>query len=258
MRKFQFCIQYDGKNFCGFQSQPSGKSIQQSLENALCKISNEEVRVVASGRTDSGVHAVAQIAHFVINNDSLSCDNLLRGMNSFLPDSIKVIWIKQVSLDFDAQKCAKQKTYEYLCYISSVPLPLMFGRALQLNSMPNLAKMRKAAKFLVGKHDFSAFCAANSGRTNFVRTIFKIRILKKKSLVPIISFKITGNGFLYKMVRNIVGLLLDVGFGKLSLSDFLFILNFKNKQLASKTAFAYVFYFFFVYYFFMNYFKNIF
>ena len=242
MRKFEFCIQYDGKNFCGYQSQPSGKSIQQCLENALSKISNEKVRVVASGRTDSGVHAVAQIAHFVINNDSLSCDNLLRGMNSFLPDSIKAIWIKQVSLDFDAQKCAKQKTYEYLCYISSVPLPLMFERALQLNSMPNLSKMRKAAKILIGKHDFSAFCAANSGRTNFVRTIFKIKILKKKTLVPIICFKITGNGFLYKMVRNIVGSLLDVGFGKLSPSDLLFILNSKNRRLASKTAPAYALY----------------
>lgn len=236
MRRILIGFMYDGNGFAGYQVQPKGETIQQVLEEAIAKVVSHKVAVVASGRTDAGVHAIEQVGHFDLLNDGISLDNLVRGTNSFLPSGIAVLWAKEVDKNFHAQKTAKKKTYRYICYQSDVELPLFVGRAAWIRGDVDVEAMKKAALCLVGEHDFSSFCASNSGRVDFVRTIYSIEIEKQNGIVPLIVFEVCGNGFLYKMVRNIVGLLLEVGQGRRKPEDVNGILRAKDRKLSGKTA----------------------
>ena len=238
MRRFVVGVQYDGAGFVGFQKQPKGKSVQQALENAIFEVARENVNVIGCGRTDSGVHAIESIAHFDIENQKLSPSNLVGGCNVNLPAGVKILWAKEVGENFHAQKSAKKKTYAYVCYVSKVELPIFAGKAAQILEMPNIEKMRQAANFLVGLHDFSSFCASRSGRENFQRRVFSINIEQRESVVPMLVFEICGNGFLYKMVRNIVGTLLEVGQGRREPGEVEDILKAKDRKRAGRTAAA--------------------
>ena len=235
MRRVKISFQYDGSFFCGFQKQKTAVTIQCVLEQAISKIVGHSVCVHASGRTDSGVHAVCQVAHFDIQNTNITEDNIVRGVNTVLPHYIRIMDVEFVSGSFHAQKSVKQKTYQYWCYISKTENPLLFKRALHLNKLPNLDKIREQINHVVGLHDFSSFCAADSGRTNFVREVFDFKIDQKNIFEnQFLIFTITGNGFLYKMVRNLVGTLLEIGYGKNFNIDE--ILKKRDRRFAGKTV----------------------
>ena len=237
MRRIKITIEYVGTNYVGFQVQPKGTSIQGEVEQAIQKVVGHAVKVVPSGRTDAGVHAIAQVAHFDTTNSSVSMDNIVRGANINLPPDIKLVAAEEVSKTFHAKNTAKKKTYQYVCYLSRTELPLFENRAMQVGFIPNIAEIEKAAKHLVGKHDFSSFCAANSGRTDFVRNVLSINIKKVTTFsCPMLIFEITGEGFLYKMVRNIVGTLLEVGRGKRAPQEVKEILDSRDRKRAGRCA----------------------
>ena len=237
MRRIKIVVQYDGTQFVGFQVQPKGTSVQGELETAIARVVGHAVKVVPSGRTDAGVHAIAQVAHFDTTNENVSMDNIVRGTNINLPSTVKLVSAEEVDKSFHAKNTAKKKTYQYVCYLSRTELPLFENRAMQVGFTPNIVEMEKAAKHLVGKHDFSSFCAANSGRCDFVRNVLSIEIKQGTTFgCPLLIFEITGEGFLYKMVRNIVGLLLEVGRGKRTAQEVKQILEARDRKKAGRCA----------------------
>lgn len=203
-------VQYDGKNFNGFQKQKSGNTVQNALENALKTITKENVSCVGSGRTDAKVSAYMQPVHFDIEKE-LETDKVLRSLNGLLPEDIKVLSL--VESNIHARFDAKNKTYCYKMYVSNIDLPL-YSNALKVSPNLNFKAMKKFLHMLVGTHDFAGFQASGSETETTVRTIFNATLKKENQYL---NFYVTGNGFLYKMVRNIVGTMLKVGKGKLDL-----------------------------------------
>ena len=139
MKRMKVVVQYVGTDFVGFQHQRAGVSIQDTLEEVLSRVCNERVRIVASGRTDAGVHAMAQVCHFDLQNDKIKPDRIVKGANTYLPPEVKILSAEEVEDSFHAQFSAKKKTYQYVCYVAETELPLFVGRALHLEKMPNVA-----------------------------------------------------------------------------------------------------------------------
>lgn len=239
MERYKLVIQYDGKDFCGFQVQPEKRTIQGEIQKVLEFLLKEKVVIYASGRTDAGVSAIAQVAHFdtekVVNERSM-----LSSINALLPKDIAVTELAKVSNDFDARFSVKRKTYEYRFYVSKFDLPLFDGRALRINDYASLEKMNEASKYFVGTHDFRSFVARKSGKTDFVRTIYDAKIVELYG--GLYAFEITGNGFLYNMVRIAFGTILMAGYGKIKPEDIKTIIDSKNRQKAGKTMPAYALY----------------
>lgn len=239
MSRIKLTIEYDGTNFAGYQVQPNKRTVQSELELALSKIYNEPVETFSSGRTDAGVHALGAVIHYdepkFIKNRYFA-----DSINSYLPDDVKVIKAEEVTEEFDSRFSAKTKTYEYRFYLSRCERPLLKNRALRLNEEVNVEKMKEALKYFIGEHDFSSFVARKSGKTNFVRTIYSLNIEKVANKEFVL--RVSGNGFLYNMVRIIVGTLVKVGEGKIKPEDVKTIIEGKNRQLAGKTMPAYALY----------------
>ncbi len=210
-------IEYNGANYLGWQKNGENKSICNELEKALLSLTGSDVKVVASGRTDAGVHAYAQVAHLDLpNNCPLTCKNLVKNINKELPCDIRVISAKEVSDKFHARYNVKSKTYLYKCYTSTVSSPLKNGLYAHYPAVLNLEKMKECAKIFKGKHNFKAFCLSGGDSESFEREIISIEVIRKKDEL---YFYVKGKGFLYSMVRIIVGTLLDVGENKLSLEQ---------------------------------------
>ena len=209
--RYLLLVTYNGRNYNGYQIQPNGTTIQQTLENAIKTITKQDVTCVASGRTDAGVSAYCQPVHFEIEKE-LNEQKFLYSLNGILPEDIKAMSIKQT--DLHARFSAKRKTYLYKIYASNISQPLM-SDALQINPNLNFKAMKKFLKMLVGTHDFIGFRASGSETESSVRTIYSAKLKKQGNYL---YFTITGNGFLYKMVRNIVGTMLKIGEGKLDLN----------------------------------------
>ncbi len=234
--KYLLTITYDGTNFSGFQRQRKGeRTIQEEMEKALKILLKQDVNVVASGRTDSGVHAYNQVCH-------IECDEIvneykfLHSINGILPIDVKVKSIKPTKLH--ARFSAKKKTYLYKMYVSDIDLPL-YDKSLRLTTNIDMDIMRKASEDLIGEHDFANFCASGSEVQSTIRTIYDI---KWKKVGDEIHFYINGNGFLYKMVRNIVGLLIELGKGKININqfkDFAFATNNKKFTAPAKALYLY-------------------
>lgn len=202
-------VQYNGRNYCGFEKQKSSKTIQGELNKALFTATKKEVSTIASGRTDTGVSAYCQPVHFDIDQP-INQAKLLRSLNGLLPDDIKIVSIAPTTIH--ACTSAKKKTYIYKMYISNQELPL-YGDALRISPELNFKAMKKFVNLLKGKHDFAGFQSSGSPTKTTVRTIYNAS-LKQSGLY--LYFTITGNGFLYKMVRNLVGTMLNIGNGKLN------------------------------------------
>lgn len=220
--RVKLTLQYKGTHYQGWQSQPSGKTIQQTLEKALFQILQKKISVAGSSRTDSGVHALCQVCHFDLPEESQFTDKkklpkLAYGLNSLLPDDIVISNIEQVPLSFHAQKSAKRKIYEYTILNSFTRSPFLSDYSWQIPYPLDIKKMRQAAKILIGEHDFKAFCASGSSVKSTVRRIYRLKISLKKHLICI---SIEGNGFLKQMVRNIVGSLVEIGKKKMTLVEF--------------------------------------
>ena len=214
--RIKLTVSYDGTDFNGWQPQTTGNTVQQSLENAVFELTGVAVTVTGSGRTDAGVHAKGQVAHFDIENCTIPPKNFARALNTKLPPSVRVIESVLADENFNSRKSAKRKTYSYNFYISNTELPLKERYATRLEKAPNFSLMEKACSAFVGEHDFKAFCASGSSVKTTVRTIYSVDL---KVADGEFSVKICGNGFLYNMVRIICGVILDVGYGKKRVED---------------------------------------
>lgn len=211
MTRIALGIEYNGKDFLGWQTQPNRKGIQDALENALKIIAQEEIHTITAGRTDTGVHALEQIVHFdTTANRPLSA--WIRGVNSHLPKSVRILWAKHVSENFHARFGAIARTYEYRLYNHAIRPALFDGLVGWFHTPLDVELMQKASEFLIGTHDFSAFRASECQAKSPIRTIEYIKIYKKEE--HLIIFELKANAFLHHMVRNIIGSLIYVGKGK--------------------------------------------
>ena len=229
-------ISYDGSQFSGYQIQPGKRTVQLEIERVLEVIhKGRVVKIVASGRTDAGVHATGQVIHF----DSpltFPIDRWRTALNVQLPKDIRILSIEQVSEEFHARYHAIGKTYRYIWSLSEIHSP--FERDFSVHAdryKPDVEMMQKAAQHLLGTHDFSSFCAANTNVNDFVRTIYSINFEVKKETQQL-HMVISGSGFLYNMVRIIAGTLWEVGIRKKSIESIPKILSLRARKEAGKTA----------------------
>lgn len=232
--RIKLTIEYDGSDFCGWQTQPNGRTVQEELEKAIKKITGENPKLVGSGRTDSGTHAEGQVAHFDTES-SVPPESFAAALNSILPDDVKVKKSERAPDSFNARFSAKRKTYEYRMYESKFSKPLKDRYSLRVDPGHNVEEMRRAASLFVGERDFRCFMAANSSVENTVRRIYSARVERRGEDI---SFVVEGNGFLYNMVRIMVGTLLAVGEGKMTLADVEKALSSKNRFFSGKTVAA--------------------
>ena len=234
-------LAYDGTDFSGFELQPGKRTIRSEIEKALFKVLRTRPKIINASRTDAGVHALAQAINFKIKS-SIPTARIAAALNSCLPEDIRVKKAEEGGRDFHARYSPKTKEYEYLIYNGKILSPFYRKLVWQVKPKLDLAAMRKAAKVLRGKHDFSSFCASGSDDKNFVRTITILDIRNSKleiwtgPKIQVVSIRVIGDGFLYKMVRNIVGTLVEVGLGKLNPSAVKKILHRKDRRSAGRTA----------------------
>ncbi|MBE5741696.1 MAG: tRNA pseudouridine(38-40) synthase TruA [Clostridiales bacterium] len=208
-------IEYDGTNYCGWQIQPNGVTVQEEIEKAILTLTGEKVNLVGSGRTDSGVHAEGQVAHFDTDS-SIPAEKFAPALNGLLPDDIKIILSKRADDGFHARFSAKRKTYRYLAYESEQPRPLYDRYMTKLAFKVDDKKMDEACKKFIGTHDFKCFLASGSQVKDTVREIYSAKVERDGDKI---CFTVCGNGFLYNMVRIMMGTLIKVGEGKLSASE---------------------------------------
>lgn len=213
--RYLLTIQYNGENYAGWQIQPNQSTIQGEIEKAIEIITRQKVNIVGSGRTDAKVNAISQIAHFDIDDEIKDESKFVYSLNGVLPEDIKILSVEKTELH--ARFSAKKKTYLYKMYTSNTPLPLKY-KSLRVDENIDIKKMQTCARLLIGEHDFKNFCASNSSVESTIRRIYACKFIKRGEDI---EFFITGNGFLYKMVRNIVGLLIQVGYGKIDKRTFL-------------------------------------
>ena len=216
-RRLKLVVAYDGGPFAGWQSQAHGNTIQDHLERAIRKVSGEDARVHGSGRTDTGVHALEQCAHFDLNQCGLNPLELQKALNAILPGTIRVLRCSVASPKFHARFDVKSKTYRYRIWNAPVLPPFELGRVWHLTKPLNVTLMKSALAKFAGRHDFAAF-SANPGnkREDTIRTVMSARLTKKAACITI---EIEGDGFLYKMVRMIVGAVFLHNEGKLTLEE---------------------------------------
>ena len=224
-------ISYDGTNYVGFQKQKNGVSIQEVLENALFELTNENIKITPSGRTDAGVHAEGQVINF-LTNSTIPANKFFRAINPLLPPDIKALSSKEVSSDFNARKSAKKKTYVYSLYYGETINPLLDRYAVLEEKPLSIERLNTAKEVFIGEHDFKCFCASNSSVKTTVRTIYSIEILPTEIGVEI---SVTGNGFLYNMVRTLVGTLIKMEKGELTINEAKEILLTGNRKKVGKT-----------------------
>ena len=231
MRNIKLTIEYDGKDFNGWQKQPNKLNIQGEIERAIECITGEKVDLIASGRTDAGVHSLGQIANFKTES-KLPIEKFAVAINSQVKKSIRIIKAEEVEENFHSRYNCKQKTYRYIINNSS------YGSAVYRNleyHMPiklNIEKMKKAIKYFEGEHDFKAFKSSGTSSKSSVRIIYKAKL---KQLEGRIIIELTGNGFLYNMVRIIAGTLVDVGLDKIDPDSIPTIIENGDRTKAGKT-----------------------
>ncbi len=231
MQRVMLVIEYDGTNFVGWQKQRSGRSVQQEVEQAIEKVTGQAVKLVGSSRTDAKVHALGQVAHFDMDS-TFPAERLKVALNDILTDEIKILSSKTVKPDFNARFDVKKKTYVYLLETCEIQSPFKRNYVATTSFSLDIKAMENCAKLLEGEHNFKGFCSAQAQVKTFVRTIYDIRITKNKDCI---KFTFTGNGFLQHMVRILVGTLVDVGRGKLSLQDVKLALENGDRSKAGKT-----------------------
>ena len=236
MRTIKLTIEYDGTNYCGWQIQPTGRSIQGVLCKALRKMTGEENHVIGASRTDAGVHALGQVAHFRTST-MIPPVGFMRGINSAIDCDIAVTAAEEAPSDFHAQKDAVSKLYRYLILNGDAPSALLADRCWHIRDKLDIDAMKEAAECLVGKHDFKSFQAAGSSARDAVRRIDRIDIRSQTADCRLVqAIDISGNGFVYHMVRNIVGTLVLIGKGKLKAEEMGKILKAKEIKKAGATA----------------------
>lgn len=231
MRNIKLTIEYDGKDFKGWQKQPNKLNIQGEIEKAIENITGEKVELIASGRTDAGVHALGQVANFKTNS-TMPIEKIPLAINSQVKNSIRVQNAEEVDENFHSRFNCKKKTYRYVIdnskYGSAIYRNISYHMPIKLN----VEDMKKAIKYFEGEHDFKAFKSSGTSSKSSVRTIYRAEIITEGDNIAI---DLTGNGFLYNMVRIIAGTLVDVGLGKIKPDDIPEIIASKDRTKAGKT-----------------------
>lgn len=233
--RYKITVEYDGTDYVGWQKQPDqlDKSIEEIIENAVCKMTGERPKINASGRTDAGVHAVAQIADFEITKE-FTPFRMMAGLNNHLSQTnIAVVNCEIVANDFNSRFDAKMRHYRYFIVNRKGVLALQKKRAWHVPVKIDIDKMRKSAKYLVGEHDFSSFRDAECQAKSPVKIINEIKISKNDDEI---MFEINAKSFLHHMVRNIVGTMIWVGTGKISVEDVKIILDKKDRKSSGPNA----------------------
>ncbi|MDD3831369.1 MAG: tRNA pseudouridine(38-40) synthase TruA [Clostridia bacterium] len=230
--RVKLTIEYIGTNYCGWQLQNNGPTVQEQLENALASLYEQPIRVYGVGRTDEGVHARGYVCHYDAPN-SITTDKIVLALNRYLPCDISASCAEYVDEHFHARKSALSKRYVYNLYVSRVRHALLDPTHLQVYTQPNITLMREGAQMLIGTHDFGAFAKLGSNNKTTVRTVYSIEITQQDN---IISIAVVGNAFLYNMVRNIVGVLLFLSAGKITLQDIGTMLDCGMKTKYYKTV----------------------
>jgi tRNA pseudouridine38-40 synthase len=233
MRNIKLLIEYDGTNYQGWQVQPEGPTIQGMLEEKLSRLTGERVHLIGSGRTDSGAHALGQVAHFKTQSRMDIC-TIQRAVNSLLPPDIVIQKIEEVDEGFHSRKHSKSKVYEYRILNRNLRSAFHRGYVWYIPQKLNLTEMKKATQNLIGEHDFSSFRSVGTPTRTAVRRV--IRAEWKRGRDGIIRFEIEANGFLKQMVRAIVGTFVEVGKGRMKASDFRKIMNSRDRKNAGPTA----------------------
>lgn len=232
MRNIKLTIEYDGKDFNGWQKQPNKLNIQGTIEQAITRITGEEVELNASGRTDSGVHALGQVANFK-TNINIPIEKIAIALNSNLKKSIRIIKAEEVEEKFHSRLSCKRKTYRYIINNSEFSSAIYRNIETHIPQRLDIENMKIASRFFEGEHDFKAFKASGTSSKSSVRTIYKAEV--KEMYNNRIYIELTGNGFLYNMVRIISGTLVDVGTHKINPEDIKNIIEAKDRNLAGKT-----------------------
>ena len=228
-------IAYDGSKYAGWQRQTNALSVQECIENALLEALGVDVRVNASGRTDAGVHAAGQVCSFFANV-SVPADRMPDCLNRYLPPSIRILEGWEGADGFDVCRHAKRKTYRYRLYESAWEHPLLDHYASRVETLPSMEKLQKAAKLMEGEHDFKAFCASGSSVKTTVRTVYLVELVEKIEYgVRVVEMYVTGNGFLYNMVRTMAGELLDLALGRRTEESLLKAYETGDRGLLGKT-----------------------
>lgn len=234
MRNIGVKVSYDGSGFNGFQSQPYGRTVQGEIEKAIKHLTGESIVIIGSGRTDAGVHAMGQVFNFHTTS-TIPTERWAIALNTRLPKDIIILDAWDVAIEFHSRRSAKRKTYRYS--IDMNKFPDVFSRSYRFHHPVklNIAAMEEGLAYLVGTHDFTSYTSIHSTKPHHFRTIYEAYFLQENGAL---HMYVTGNGFLYNMVRVIMGTLLWVGQGKLSPIDIKRILEGKSRVLAGPTAMA--------------------
>lgn len=245
MRNIKLTIEYDGTNYHGWQIQKNANTVQETIEKAISKLLDNKVGLVGCSRTDVGVHAYSQVAHF-LTNSSIPEDKFSYAINNLLPEDIVIRQSEEVSEDFHSRYCAKGKKYRYLIYNEAHASAIMRNRAYHVRPKLDFEEMKSAVQYFNGRHDFAAFQATGGQVRSTVREIYSIDVLKKED--NLIAIEVSGNGFLYNMVRIIAGTLIYVGIGKINAKEIPQIIESLDRTRAGKTAPAHGLYLMEIYY----------
>ncbi len=231
-RNIKLTIEYDGTDFAGWQVQPNARTVQETVQRAISRITGEpEITLVGSGRTDAGVHARAQVAS-VKTDTTIPADDLVHAINTQLPEDVAVIDARDVPDDFHARYSATGKTYRYTIINRAVPSPLERNRACLVRRPLDVAAMRAAAGHIVGRHDFAAF-ESKSGDNSSVRTVTRLDVLADGDRI---EMTVSADGFLYNMVRAIAGTLIEVGQGRRTPDSIPALIATRDRAQAGPTA----------------------
>lgn len=232
MKRVKLTVAYDGTNYCGWQVQPNGITVESELNRHLSELLREEIHVIGASRTDAGVHADGNVAVFD-TSARMPAEKISYALNTRLPEDIRIQDSCEVPHDFHPRFCETVKTYEYRICNSRFPKPCERLYSLFYYWKLDEQRMQKAASYLVGTHDFTSFCTKKAEVTDRVRTIYSIDVNRDGAMITI---RITGNGFLYNMVRIITGTLLRVGSGAIEPEEIPIILEGCDRSLAGDTA----------------------
>lgn len=232
MRRIKLIVAYDGTEYSGWQIQPEAPTIEMCLDKAIRELTGENVHVTGASRTDAGVHAYGNVAVFDTES-TIPGDRFTFALNRFLPDSIVIQDSWEVSVDFHPRHCNTRKTYEYRILNTAVPLPQKRNFTWHVAGSIDIEKMKEAAAYIVGEHDFKSFCCVRTQAESTVRTIYSLEVLQEGSEIII---RIKGNGFLYNMVRIITGTLIQVGKGRFMPEYVKQMLEAKDRTVAGQTA----------------------
>ncbi len=231
-KRVRLIVAYDGTNYHGWQLQPNGNTIEGELNQHLSQLFKEDIKVIGASRTDSGVHALCNIAVFDTEGQ-MPAAKISYALNQRLPEDIRIQKSEEVPLDWHPRRCNSRKTYEYRIYRGEFPMPVKRLYSLFTYQHLDVHPMMEAVAYLEGEHDFKSFCQVGAQVESTVRTIYSIEVIEQEKDLVI---RICGNGFLYNMVRIIVGTLIEIGQGKREPMDMITILDAKDRETAGPTA----------------------